>query len=144
MSGNNKLLVNYQQQSFVLYDYAKMRSGVGAQSCSYQAFAVIAFQWCFRGDHMTWNGLTEQKNELNRFNNELVSSYPGCRRLFMRGFWFRSSSPSHVKKTSGTQLGSLQYHHAMYTQSSTSLGHSVKPASVKVQVKTIQTEIKTN
>ena len=23
---------------------------------------------------MTWNGLTEQKNELNRFNNELVSS----------------------------------------------------------------------
>ena len=97
MPGNNKLLVNYQQQSFVLYDYAK-RSRVGAQSCSYQAFAVIAFQWCFRGDHMTWNGLTEQKNELNRFNNELVSSYPGCQRLFMRGFWFRSSSPSHVKK----------------------------------------------
>lgn len=43
MSGNNKLLANYQQQSFVLYDYAK-RSRVGAQSRTCQAFAVIAFQ----------------------------------------------------------------------------------------------------
>ena len=90
MSGNNKLLVNYQQQRFVLYDYAK-RSRVGAQSCTYQAFSVIAFQWWIPGDHMTWNGPTEQKNELNRFNNEnslqyhhvVVQFYPWFRFSFL-------------------------------------------------------------